>query len=224
MEASDPTQAAEMAAEAAEAATETVDVAAAVQAEADASWGYAVVVLLATLILGEVFRRCTRSAPPAAAAPAAAPAAKKKPASKSKSEPASKSKPEKAAPAAESKPGSAPESDSESAATAAASNPDSALNQRVADSAAAAGSMAAAAQAPQVATPISPQDLMERLDCVPVFTMVQQDRTARRLVESGPHPWPPWTDRPGAGVLHSHALHPALRNGAVVPPPSPPKA
>ena len=50
-----------------EAATETADVAAAVQAEADASWGYAVVVLLATLILGEVFRRCTRSAPAAAA-------------------------------------------------------------------------------------------------------------------------------------------------------------
>ena len=203
---------------------EAADVAAAVQAEADASWGYAVVVLLATLVLGEVLRRCTRSAPPAAAAPAATSAAKKKSAAKSKSEPASKSKSEKAAPAAESKPGSAPESDSESAATAAASNPDSALNQRIADSAAAAGSMAAAAQAPQVATPISPQDLMERLDCVPVFTMVQQDRTARRLVESGPHPWPPGTDRPGAGVFYAHAIYPDLRDGAVVPPPSPPKA
>jgi len=163
---------------------ETVDVAAAVQTEADASWGYVILVLLVTLVLGEAFRRLIRSAPAAESKPAAAaPAAKsKKSAAKSKSEPATKSKPENAAPAAESKHDSAPKSDSESAATAAKSNPDSALNQRISDSAVAAGSMAAAAQAPQVVPSISPQDLMDRLDCVPVFTMVQQDRTAGGVV------------------------------------------
>ena len=165
---------------------ETVDVAAAVPTEADASWGYVILVLLVTLVLGEAFRRWTKSAPAAESKPAAAaPAAKsKKSAAKSKSEPATKSKPENAAPAAESKHDSAPKSDSESAATAAKSNPDSALNQRISDSAVAAGSMAAAAQAPQVVPPISPQDLMDRLDCVPVFTMVQQDRTASRLLKA----------------------------------------
>ena len=187
---------------------ETVDVAAAVQTEADASWGYVILVLLVTLVLGEAFRRLIRSAPAAESKPAAAaPAAKsKKSAAKSKSEPATKSKPENAAPAAESKHDSAPKSDSESAATAAKSNPDSALNQRISDSAVAAGSMAAAAQAPQVVPSISPQDLMDRLDCVPVFTMVQQDRTASRLVESGHSSaaWPPWTDPPGAEVLYAH--------------------
>lgn len=179
---------------------ETVEVAAAVQTEADASWGYLILVLLVTLVVGEAFRRWNRSAQPAAAAPAAK---SKKSAAKSKPEPATKSKPENAAPAAESTPGSAPKSESESAATAAESNPDSALNQRISDSAAAAGSMAAAAQAPQVVPPISPQDLMDRLDCVPVFTMVQQDKTASQLVESGHSSaaWPPWTDPPGAGVL-----------------------
>ena len=166
--------------ETADVAAETVDVAAAVQAEADTSWVW-ILVLLVTLVLGEAFRRWTRSAPPAAAA--AAPAAKsKKSAAKSKSEPATKSKSENATPAAESKPDSAPKGESESAATAAESNPDSALNQRISDSAAAAGSMAAAAQAPQVAPPITPQDLMDRLDCVPVFTMVQQDKTAGGVV------------------------------------------
>ena len=161
---------------------ETVEVAAAVQTEADASWGYLILVLLVTLVVGEAFRRWNRSVQPAAAVPAAK---SKKSAAKSKSEPATKSKSENTAPAAESEPGSAPKSESEIAATAAESNPDSALNQRISDSAAAAGSMAAAAQAPQVSPPISPQDLMERLDSVPVFTMVQQDRTASQLVESG---------------------------------------
>merc|ERR1719424_309478 len=150
---------------------ETVEVPAAVETEADASWGYLILVLLVTLVVGEAFRRWNRSAQPAAAAPAA----------KSKKSDA-KSKSENTAPAAESEPGSAPKSESESAATAAESNPDSALNQRISDSAAAAGSMAAAAQAPQVVPPISPQDLMDRLDCVPVFTMVQQDRTAGGVV------------------------------------------
>ena len=179
---------------------ETVEVPAAVETEADASWGYLILVLLVTLVVGEAFRRWNRSAQPAAAAPAAK---SKKSDAKSKSEPATKSKSENTAPAAESEPGSAPKSESESAATAAESNPDSALNQRISDSAAAAGSMAAAAQAPQVVPPISPQDLMDRLDCVPVFTMVQQDRTASQLVESGHSSaaWPPWTDPPGAGVL-----------------------
>merc|ERR1719424_2075359 len=120
---------------------ETVEVPAAVETEADASWGYLILVLLVALVVGEAFRRWNRSAQPAAAAPAA------------------KSK----------------KSDAES-------KPDSALNQRISDSAAAAGSMAAAAQAPQVVPPISPQDLMDRLDCVPVFTMVQQDRTAGGVV------------------------------------------
>eukprot|EP00964_Phaeocystis_antarctica_P081242 scaffold50799_cov36-Phaeocystis_antarctica.AAC.1 len=163
---------------------ETVDVAAAVPTEADASWGYVILVLLVTLVLGEAFRRWTKSAPAAESKPAAVapPAKSKKSAAKSKSEPTAKRKPENAAPPAE-------------------SNPDSSLNQRIPDSAAAAGSMAAAAQAPQVAPPISPQDLMDRLDCVPVFTMVQQDRTASRLVESGHSSaaWPPRTDPPVAG-------------------------
>merc|ERR1719424_973977 len=95
---------------------ETVEVPAAVETEADASWGYLILVLLVTLVVGEAFRRWNRSAQPAAAAPAAK---SKKSDAKSKSEPATKSK-------------------SENTATAAESNPDSALNQRISDSAAAA--------------------------------------------------------------------------------------
>merc|ERR1719469_772243 len=113
----------------AESLPETLEVA----SEADASSAYVVLVLLATLVLGEVFRRWTKSSPAADSKPTA---------------PVAKSKPKSAAPAAESKPESDAKRDSEVAA--------------------AAGSITAAAQAPQVAPPISPQDLMDRLDSVPV--------------------------------------------------------
>ena len=176
----------------AEALPETLEVA----SEADASSAYVVLVLLATLVLGEVFRRWTKSSPAADSKPTA-PAAKSKPKSAAKSKsgsaaPVAKSTPElaaetksgSAAPAAKSTPEPVAKSKAKSAAPAAESKPESDA-KRDSEVAAAAGSITAAAQAPQVAPPISPQDLMDRLDSVPVFTMVVQDRTAGRLVESG---------------------------------------
>ena len=155
---------------------ETVNVAAAAT-EPDASWGYVVLVLLVTLVLGEAFRRWTKSAPAESKSAPAAPAATK---SKTKSAVKSK-KGSAAAPAAKSTPEPAAKSE-ESAAPAAESNPESAAAP-AADSAAKSDGEAAPPgsatnqpelSASQVAPPLSPQDLMERLDSIPVFTMVQQ--------------------------------------------------
>merc|ERR1719424_1647980 len=177
---------------------ETVEVPAAVETEADASWGYLILVLLVTLVVGEAFRRWNRSAQPAAAAPAAK---SKKSDAKSKSEPATKSKSENTAPAAESEPGSAPKSESESAATAAESNPDSALNQRISDSAAAAGSMAGGV-------------VIARLDDNRPFFFMEASECAAKLKEwKASHPESENTGGIGAILMHVTGLGSAV--GAV---------